>query len=340
MVEESAPRADGPELEEKLSGNDTKKPQMSQGAENNGGDEEGEDAESASQETTEKEAKKNKLEAQEKEATGDETTRLDQKQKPTTTEEDVETKHGEDEEKMESDLLAEEDLKIVPNKDLADAKESDVYAHENENREDEGRSALDDVQMEELEGFKRKVPDLPERRQKKNKDEGEEKKEVDQAVGTWKKARELGEETATNLVSRGDCNTVSEGMAAIDRGVGDLTVEEEAEEGGGRVAAASEDRHIREWSRLCAETTSLSRQLTERLRLVIEPTRAARFRGDFRTGKRLNMRRIVPYIASNFRRDKIWLRRTRPSKRECKILIALDDSSSMSDNKARERHSF
>ena len=57
--------------------------------------------------------------------------------------------------------------------------------------------------------------------------------------------------------------------------------------------------------------------------------------GDFRTGKRLNMRKIIPYIASQFKKDKIWLRRVKPSKREFQIVVALDDSSSMADNKSR-----
>jgi midasin (ATPase involved in ribosome maturation) len=29
---------------------------------------------------------------------------------------------------------------------------------------------------------------------------------------------------------------------------------------------------------------------------------ASRLQGDFRTGKRLNMRKIIPYIASDFRK--------------------------------------
>ena len=33
-------------------------------------------------------------------------------------------------------------------------------------------------------------------------------------------------------------------------------------------------------------------------------------KGDFKSGKRLNMKKIIPYIASNFRKDKIWLRRS------------------------------
>lgn len=44
------------------------------------------------------------------------------------------------------------------------------------------------------------------------------------------------------------------------------------------------------------------------------------------------MRRIIPYIASNFQNDRIWLRRSKPSKRVYQILIAVDDSSSMSEN--------
>merc|ERR1719370_818559 len=79
----------------------------------------------------------------------------------------------------------------------------------------------------------------------------------------------------------------------------------------------------------------LSHQLCEQLRLILEPTKAAKLQGDFRTGKRLNMRKIIPYIASQFKKDKIWLRRVKPNKREFQIAVALDDSSSMADNKSR-----
>ena len=48
------------------------------------------------------------------------------------------------------------------------------------------------------------------------------------------------------------------------------------------------------------------------------------------------MRKIIPYIASQFKKDKIWLRRVKPNKREFQIVVALDDSSSMADNKSRE----
>lgn len=48
------------------------------------------------------------------------------------------------------------------------------------------------------------------------------------------------------------------------------------------------------------------------------------------------MRKIIPYIASQFRKDKIWLRRTKPAKREYQIVLAIDDSSSMDDNHSKE----
>ena len=43
------------------------------------------------------------------------------------------------------------------------------------------------------------------------------------------------------------------------------------------------------------------------------------------------MRKVISFIASHYRNDKIWLRRTLPSKRDYKILLAIDDSLSMSE---------
>lgn len=95
-------------------------------------------------------------------------------------------------------------------------------------------------------------------------------------------------------------------------------------------------RTLSEASRLWAHyesiTHSLSLSLTEQLRLILAPTLAAKMRGDFRTGKRLNIKRIIPYIASNYKRDKIWMRRSIPSKRAYQILLAVDDSKSMSES--------
>lgn len=43
------------------------------------------------------------------------------------------------------------------------------------------------------------------------------------------------------------------------------------------------------------------------------------------------MKKVISFIASHYRNDKIWLRRTMPSKRDYKILIAIDDSLSMKE---------
>ncbi|KAF2274496.1 midasin [Westerdykella ornata] len=88
------------------------------------------------------------------------------------------------------------------------------------------------------------------------------------------------------------------------------------------------------WLQHESATHSLSQQLTEHLRLILAPTLATKLRGDFRTGKRLNLKRIIPYIASGYKRDKIWLRRSMPSKRNYQVMIALDDSKSMAESGA------
>lgn len=66
-------------------------------------------------------------------------------------------------------------------------------------------------------------------------------------------------------------------------------------------------------------SAGLAGELTEQLRLLLEPTRASRLAGDFRTGKRISMRKVVAYVASHFRKDKIWLRRTKPDKRQYQV---------------------
>ena len=79
-------------------------------------------------------------------------------------------------------------------------------------------------------------------------------------------------------------------------------------------------------------TRALSLSLTEQLRLTLAPTLATKMRGDFRTGKRLNIKRIIPYIASQYKRDKIWMRRSVPSKRNYQIMLAVDNSKSMGES--------
>ncbi|KAE9976099.1 hypothetical protein EG328_002315 [Venturia inaequalis] len=90
------------------------------------------------------------------------------------------------------------------------------------------------------------------------------------------------------------------------------------------------------WSRHETSTRALSATLTEQLRLILAPTLATKLRGDYRTGKRLNIKRIIPYIASSYKRDKIWMRRAVPSKRSYQVMIAVDDSKSMGEGGSKE----
>ena len=87
-----------------------------------------------------------------------------------------------------------------------------------------------------------------------------------------------------------------------------------------------------QWAHYESLTRNLSLSLTEQLRLILAPTLATKMRGDFRTGKRLNIKRIIPYIASQYKRDKIWMRRSVPSKRSYQIMLAVDDSKSMGES--------
>lgn len=120
---------------------------------------------------------------------------------------------------------------------------------------------------------------------------------------------------------------------------GQQEVEEELDEVDSHLAAihlsstlsplTPRDEAQRLWSHYESATTDLSLSLTEQLRLILAPTLATKLRGDFRTGKRLNIKRIIPYIASQYKRDKIWMRRSIPSKRNYQIMLAVDDSKSM-----------
>ncbi|XP_055380261.1 midasin [Condylostylus longicornis] len=90
------------------------------------------------------------------------------------------------------------------------------------------------------------------------------------------------------------------------------------------------------WESISSLMVSNARDLCEQLRLILEPTKCTKLKGDYKTGRRINMKKIIPYIASQFRKDKIWLRRTKPSQRDYKITIAIDDSKSMHHNNSKE----
>ena len=103
-----------------------------------------------------------------------------------------------------------------------------------------------------------------------------------------------------------------------------------------KIDIQASDRGRVKWYQSASSVAPLVGELTEQLRLTLIPTQISKMAGDFRTGKRLNIRKLIPYIASNFKKDKIWLRRTQPDKRKYQILLAVDDSRSMIENKCEK----
>lgn len=89
---------------------------------------------------------------------------------------------------------------------------------------------------------------------------------------------------------------------------------------------------LEQWTELQSKSHSLSLSLTSQLRLILTPSQSTKLSGSFRTGKRLNIKRIIPYIASSYKRDKIWMRRSIPTKRTYQIMLCVDDSKSMGES--------
>lgn len=85
------------------------------------------------------------------------------------------------------------------------------------------------------------------------------------------------------------------------------------------------------WNRLEQVLRDHAVLLSEELRSILKPTKIAGLKGDYRTGKRLNMRKVISFIASNYRKDKIWLRRAEPTQKDYQIHLAIDDSLSMKE---------
>ncbi|GAW82891.1 dynein-related AAA-type ATPase [Plasmodium gonderi] len=80
------------------------------------------------------------------------------------------------------------------------------------------------------------------------------------------------------------------------------------------------------------ETEIMSSHLCEQLKIILEPTVRNKYEGDYKSGKKLNIKKLVNYFASDFRNNKIWKRRTKLNKRDYNIVIAIDNTKSMKIN--------
>ncbi|KAK6587902.1 hypothetical protein RS030_81186 [Cryptosporidium xiaoi] len=91
--------------------------------------------------------------------------------------------------------------------------------------------------------------------------------------------------------------------------------------------------YINIWNDIQNEISPMVNVLTNQLRIILEPTIRGKMEGSYKTGKKLSMKKVIGYIASEYRKDRIWLRRSKPSKREFNILMCIDNSHSMSITK-------
>ncbi len=92
------------------------------------------------------------------------------------------------------------------------------------------------------------------------------------------------------------------------------------------------DFNLQLWNKLEQLSVNHINKLTEQLKIVFEPNKQTKLRGNYKSGKRLNIKKIISFIASNYRNDKIWLRRTLPHERNYYVMLAIDDSLSMKEH--------
>lgn len=74
---------------------------------------------------------------------------------------------------------------------------------------------------------------------------------------------------------------------------------------------------------------SSSHSLTLLLRSIFESNRYNKYKGDYKSGKKLNMKKIIPYIASDYQKDKIWMKRRKSDKKDYVVRLFVDNSRSM-----------
>lgn len=253
---------------------------------------------------------------------------------------DTEDGNRVEEESDEMCLEIQDKLEIERSQNVLDDVTSKTFAHLNskEQATESAASTLDEVAFEKMKELKLKVekPKKAAEQETNNSDQNQPQELKQDLANNTLSEDDMkvleGKRIDTMTVSRGDASqfgqtetwdvkpTELEEFKDVEPEVLDVHINQE---------------HLKAWTELCNSTAELSRTLTEQLRLIIEPTKATRLRGDYKSGKRINIRKVIPYIASHFRKDKIWLRRTKPSKRDCEIMVALDDSSSMSDNQVQ-----
>ncbi|KAL5263839.1 hypothetical protein ACHWQZ_G005046 [Mnemiopsis leidyi] len=214
--------------------------------------------------------------------------------------------------------------KEVMDTTVSDGKEHIVHDEDDETGDNEMGTVMEDYGEEDKDEKTDKVTDkLTNKQNREELSKESEKEEAGDSEDAVKDMCEI-EDSRVSYFSTDEAYKTSrpEVLEQIRSGLMEVSLS-----GRGDV---TEKEATERWNQFESLTADLSQDLCEQLRLILEPTKAAKLKGDFRTGKRLNMKRIIPYIASKFQKDKIWLRRSKPSSRDYQVMIALDDSASMS----------
>ncbi|XP_021695635.1 midasin [Aedes aegypti] len=237
------------------------------------------------------------------------------------------------------DNATEEQSKKIQHQE--NTKEDDEPDEEQENADE----LMDvDEQTEELEETDKQLLESEKNEKKKDKPAKKDENQREK-VETLENVEVEGETVDTAGVPRGADTTAHTIMDILN----DMTIPEEpttaetlemrkmVEKETLAVNAAQPDHDdFDRWQHISNKMLPNARELCEQLRLILEPTKCTRLKGDYRTGRRINMKKIIPYIASQFRKDKIWLRRTKAAQRDYKITIAVDDSKSMDHNNSKD----
>ncbi|XP_058456556.1 midasin [Malaya genurostris] len=242
--------------------------------------------------------------------------------------------------KITLDNATEEQSKKIQHQETE--KESDDDA----NKEDEGAEELmeTDEQLEVLDDQNQELVESEKNDGKKDKP-AKKREEQQDTANPMETVDVDGDVVETAHVTRGGETTAHTIMDILN----DMTVPEEPsttemldlrkmveKETLAVNAVQPEHGDFDRWQEISNRMLPNARELCEQLRLILEPTKCTRLKGDYRTGRRINMKKIIPYIASQFRKDKIWLRRTKAAQRDYKITIAVDDSKSMDHNNSKE----
>ncbi|CAD8184490.1 unnamed protein product [Paramecium pentaurelia] len=233
-------------------------------------------------------------------------------------------------------------------KEDMDNFKKDLNVHDSEQEENDNEDAIHDndykVSKDQIQHKRDNTTNLPTKFQQNEtqdmKREGEENKEKGQGKSMdeekVEKKEEQEKENQENMNQSNKEFIIPQPIEIENKNQSDIPIEEYIKQyfrlGYDVNGDINLQKGLEMWPKLQQEVLESSIHLCEELKSILIATQVSALKGDYKTGKRLNMKKIIPYIASNYRKDKIWLRRTQPQKRTFQILLALDDSLSMSEN--------